>query len=339
MQSQRKTEVVPISATMPEPDRIARAASILRDGRLVAFPTETVYGLGANALDAEAVARIFQAKGRPANNPVIVHVAEPDDVCHVADAWPEIAARLAARFWPGPLTLVLPKSKSVPGIVTAQGATVAVRIPAHPVALALIRAAGVPVAAPSANRSCRLSPTCAEHVWNDLNSRIDMILDAGPTTGGLESTVLDVTSSPPRLLRPGLISPSEIEAVIGPIARSSFVTSVESSLPSPGMMPRHYAPKAGLECANGPGRERVEEWRRQGLRVGWLTFSDQPNPRDPNVLVRIMPLAPAAYGVQLYQVLHALDKALVDRIVVELPPDQDEWLAVRDRLVRASAKG
>ncbi len=197
------TELLAVDPFSPEPERIARAAEVLRRGGLVAFPTETVYGLGANALDPNAVAGIFHAKGRPANNPVIVHVAEARDVLRVVADWPEIAERLAQRFWPGPLTLVLPKRAGVPDVVTAGGPTVAVRVPAHPVALALLRAVGVPIAAPSANRSTQLSPTRAEHVQRGLDGLIDLILDGGPTTGGLESTVLDVTTTPPRLLRPG----------------------------------------------------------------------------------------------------------------------------------------
>src|SRR5437660_12869477 len=177
-----------------EPAAIAEAAAVLRRGGLVAFPTETVYGLGGNALDPAAVARIFAAKGRPATNPVIVHVADAAGVPLVAAAWPDPAARLAARFWPGPLTLVLPRRPEVPDVVTAAGPTVAVRVPAHPVARALLRAAGVPVAAPSANRSSELSPTTAEHVLRGLGGRIDLILDAGPCPGGIESTVLDLTS-------------------------------------------------------------------------------------------------------------------------------------------------
>src|SRR5262249_34135404 len=172
----------------PNAEAITGAARLLRAGGLVAFPTETVYGLGANALDASAVARIFAAKGRPANNPLIVHVAEADEARQVAADWPEAAARLAERFWPGPLTLVLPKRAIVPDAVTANGPTLAVRVPAHPVAQALLRAAGVPVAAPSANRSTELSPTRAEHVLRGLDGRIDVLLDGGPTAGGIEST-------------------------------------------------------------------------------------------------------------------------------------------------------
>ena len=198
---------------------LARAVAALHAGKLVAFPTETVYGLGANALDPDAVRRIFAAKGRPASNPVIVHVASIEQVALIASDWPDDADRLAAAFWPGPLTLVLPRRPEVPDVVTAGGPTVAVRIPSHPVALRLLAMLGLPVAAPSANRSNHLSPTTARHVFDDLNDRIDLILDGGPTSGGIESTVVDVTIRPARLLRPGLIDPAAIERILGPILR------------------------------------------------------------------------------------------------------------------------
>src|SRR5262249_3373424 len=191
----------------------------------------------------------------------------------VAASWSPTASRLAACFWPGPLTLVLPRRGRVPDIVTAGGPTVAVRVPAHPVALALLRAAEGPVAAPSAHPSTERSPTQAAHVLAGLDNRIDLVLDAGPTAGGLESTVLDVTTTPPRLLRPGLVTPGQIEAVIGPIVRPRDAPgTAEASLPSPGMMARHYAPRAIVEVVAGDGRQRVEELCREGVRVGWLTF-------------------------------------------------------------------
>jgi L-threonylcarbamoyladenylate synthase len=333
-----KTEVLPISADRPEPAIIARAAAVLRAGGLVAFPTETVYGLGANARDAAAVAGIFAAKGRPANNPLIVHVPGPERVREVVADWPDAAARLAARFWPGPLTLVLPKHPDVPATVTAGGPTVAVRMPAHPVALALLHAEGVPVAATSANRSTQLSPTQAAHVLRGLDGRIDMVLDAGPTAGGLESTVLDLSTMPPRLLRPGLLAPAALEAVVGPIRRTSQAVTAEGRpLPSPGMMARHYAPRVPLECVEDSGEERVEELRREGLHVGWLTFAAEGGQGQGGITVQLMPRDPAAYAARLYAALHELDAAGVDRIIVELPPDAEEWLAARDRLRRASA--
>jgi L-threonylcarbamoyladenylate synthase len=328
------TTVLVVDANSPQPEAVARAAAVLRAGDLVAFPTETVYGLGANAFDGAAVARLFAAKGRPANNPLIVHVAAVADVRRVAAAWPESADRLSRRFWPGPLTLVLPRGEGVADAVTAGGPTVAVRLPAHPVARALLEAASVPVAAPSANRSSHLSPTRAEHVLRDLQGRIDLVLDGGPCAGGIESTVLDVTTSPPRLLRPGLVSVAELEAVIGPVAPAP--ARPEGPLPAPGMLPRHYAPRTPLETAADGGARRVEELHREGRRVGWVIHRHAEG-LPPGVVVRMLPADPAGYAAQLYAVLHDLDAAGLDRIVVALPPAAPEWQAVRDRLRRASS--
>jgi L-threonylcarbamoyladenylate synthase len=333
-----QTEVLAIDPNAPDRAAIERAAAVLRAGGLVAFPTETVYGLGADALDAAAVERIFAAKGRPAHNPLIVHVAGAAGALAVAGEWPAAAARLAARFWPGPLTLVVPKAAAVPAIVTGGGPTVAVRVPAHPLALALLRAAAVPVAAPSANRSGQLSPTRAEHVLRGLAGRIDLVLDGGPTTGGLESTVLDVTSTPPRLLRPGLIGPAELEAVIGSVTCSHTAASeTVGVLPSPGMLPRHYAPRTPLECVEGSGRDRVQELAAKGRPVGWLTLGPPDGAPPPHTPVVSLPVEPAGYAAGLYAALHALDELGLERIIVALPPDTAPWLAVRDRLRRASA--
>jgi L-threonylcarbamoyladenylate synthase len=300
---------------------IARAADLLRAGRLVAFPTETVYGLGANALDASAVARLFAAKGRPATNPLIVHVASPAEVPAVAAAWPEAAAQLTAAFWPGPLTLVLPKADAVPPAVTAGGPTVAVRCPDHPVALALLRGAGVPVAAPSANRSGELSPTTAAHVVKSLGDRVDAVLDGGPCRRGLESTVLDVTGPVPRVLRPGPITVPMMEAVVGPVA----VGAQPGTARSPGLQLKHYAPRTPVELADT--LIEAEEIRR-ALETAGFRVKLFPVPSQPEI-------ASAA----LYARLHEFDDGQWDRIVVVLPPDTPEWAAVRDRLTRAAAGG
>ena len=215
----RTTTVRRIAHAHPEPAVIAEAAAILRRGGVVAFPTETVYGLGANAMDAAAVQSIFAAKGRPADNPVIVHVADTAAARRLAAHWPDIATLLAEKFWPGSLTLILPKRPEMPEVVTAGGSTVGIRVPAHPIALELLRVAEIPIAAPSANRSTQISPTTAAHVMQSLNGRIDLVLDGGPTTGGLESTVLDLTVDPPRILRPGLVTRQQLQAVIGNVAR------------------------------------------------------------------------------------------------------------------------
>jgi L-threonylcarbamoyladenylate synthase len=335
-----KTEILRLNAYQPEPEPISRAAEVLRKGGLVAFPTETVYGLAANALNEQAVRKIFEAKGRPTVNPIIVHAASAEAARRLAASWPEVAQRLVECFWPGSLTLVVPRRLDIPPAVTAGGPTVGLRVPAHPVALAVIEAAGLPLAAPSANRSNRLSPTLAQHVLQDLDGRIDLVLDAGPAWGGLESTVLDVSVSPPRLLRPGLVTPAEIEAVIGPIVRPQHHTPdglVAAPLPSPGLLPRHYAPRAWLECVAGPAGDHVARLVEQGHRVGWMSFG---GPMLLQGIVGIaheaMPTEAGQYAAKFYTVLHKLDATGVDRIVVELPPETDEWLAVRDRLHRAA---
>jgi L-threonylcarbamoyladenylate synthase len=313
---------------------------MLRGGGLVAFPTETVYGLGANALDQAAVLRIFAAKGRPANNPLIVHIGSVEAGRQLVADWPEVAQRLAERFWPGPLTLILPRRETVPDAVTAGGPTVALRMPAHPVALALLAEAGVPIAAPSANPSSAISPTRAEHVLRGLGGRIDLILDGGPTPGGLESTVLDLTAPVPRLLRPGLVTPAAIEGIIGPIQhhRDQGESRVRSPVLSPGMLPRHYAPRTPLECLAAGAWARLEEWSAQGLRVALVTFAEAPDHAIAGLRVVAIPSDPSAASARLYAVLHDLDQARLDRIAVVLPPDREEWLAVRDRLRRASSE-
>ena len=334
-----QTTIRQVDPEHPEAEAIAQAAERLRQGDLVAFPTETVYGLGANALDTEAVGRIYAAKGRPARNPVIVHVAEVSAVREIVTAWPEAAMRLAEAFWPGPLTLVLPRHPRIPDIVTGGGPTVGVRIPAHPVAQALLRAAGVPVAAPSANRSLQLSPTRAEHVFQSLDGRIPLILDGGATSGGLESTVLDLSGAVPQLLRPGLLRPTEIEAIIGPIRRPGELSapSGDAPLPAPGMLSRHYAPRAPLELT-ADGTTRLRQLLAQGRRVGWLTFEPTPPPL-PGLKALSLSRDPALYANRLYAALHELDAAGVDAILVDIPPVEEAWMAVRDRLERAAVAG
>jgi L-threonylcarbamoyladenylate synthase len=319
---------------LAQPDHtvLREAAAVLRGGGLVAFPTETVYGLGANALDADAAARIFHAKGRPGTNPVIVHVHEVGAVTPLVRQVPGLALRLAERFWPGPLSLVLPRSERVPDVVTASGPTVAVRVPAHPVALALLREVGLPLAAPSANRSTCLSPTRAEHVLRGLDGRIDLVLDAGPTSGGLESTVLDITTTPPRLLRPGLVSPADLEALVGPIERRH--SGAEGGpVRSPGLLERHYAPGTPLLCVY---RQDLEDAATRYGRVGVLAFDE--NIALERAVVELMPPDAASYAVRLYETLHRMDEAKVDHILVELPPEGDEWLAIHDRLRRAQQR-
>jgi L-threonylcarbamoyladenylate synthase len=286
------------------PEAIARAAEMLRAGELVAFPTETVYGLGANALDAGAVQRIYEAKDRPATSPLIVHVDSIEMAQSLAAEWTAQAEALARAHWPGPLTLVVPKRPVVPDIVTAGLATVGLRMPSHPVALELIRAAGVPLAAPSANRFTGLSPTTAEHVRRGLGDRVAMILDGGPCTVGIESTVISLVGPQPVLLRPGMVTVPEALTEPAPASGAAHA--------SPGLHPRHYSPRTPVLIA---GRDEIPPGTR-AIRIN----------------------AAALPASELYATLHQFDDEGYDAIVVELPPDLPEWAGVRDRLIRAATR-
>ena len=331
-----------VDPVRPDPNVIADAAARLRVGELVAFPTETVYGLGANALDAEAVARIFAAKGRPSYNPVIVHVPHTDAARRVVTEWPDAAARLAAAFWPGPLTIVLPKSPDIPETVSAGLGLIGVRVPAHQVALALLRAARVPVAAPSANKSNGLSPTTGEHVARGLADVEGIILDGGPCEVGIESTVIDLTTDIPTLLRPGGVSIAALESVLG-VRPLRAVASAAKDEPrrSPGALERHYAPRATLRLV--PAGDAValstmiDSLRRAGTRIGLLTYSDFDLPFPGDVLLRTLPARAESYANALFATLHDLDAGGVSAIVVEAVPELPIWDAIRDRLKRASS--
>jgi|DewCreStandDraft_1066081.scaffolds.fasta_scaffold00323_28 L-threonylcarbamoyladenylate synthase len=347
-----QTEVLRVHPTRPAAAKIKRAAAVLRQGGLVAFPTETVYGLGANALDEKAVARIFAAKGRPAYDPLIVHLATPEELPRVVREVPELAWTLARAFWPGPLTLVLPKAPNVPPNVTAGRHTVAVRVPSHPVAAALLRAADLPVAAPSANRFGHTSPTTAAHVLEDLNGRVDLVLDAGPTPVGVESTVLDLTAEEPTVLRPGGVSIEALAAVLGRPPRLAHPTVVEGAevpaegLASPGMLAKHYAPHAELWLLLGPQEAVLAEMRRRvlelacaGRRVGLLVADeDRARLEDvPAVLVSVGSVRrPAVIARRLYTALRELDRRAVEVILARDFGSAGLALAVRDRLLRAS---
>jgi len=314
----------------PEAGSIAVAAEALRRGELVAFPTETVYGLGALALDEQAVARIFAAKGRPADNPLIAHVSGTPAARELASRWPELADRLAERFWPGPLTLVVPRAPHLPGILTAGLDTVAVRVPAHPVAAALLVAVGAPVAAPSANRSTRVSPTTAAHVTDSLGDVVSVVLDAGAVALGIESAVVDVSGPVPLLLRPGSITRAQIEEVTGPLGEAS----AGGPRRSPGQHARHYAPRARLRLVASPGEASeaaIAEERAGGrpvvLAVGWAL---------PGVPLRRLPGSPSGYARALYATLHELDALGHTTVLVEPPPSDPAWEGVRDRLRRAA---
>ena len=305
---------------------VRRAADLIRAGGLVAFPTETVYGLGANALDAAAVARIYEVKARPKGSPLIVHVDSIKMARGLAAAWPPEADKLGRRYWPGPLTLVLPKRPEIPDIVTAGLGTVGIRVPSHPLALALIREAGVPIAAPSANPFSRLSPTTAEHVSEMLGDRVDMVLDGGPAKVGIESTVLSLAGPAPRLLRPGAISRAEIEALIGPVVLAGRIEDEGSAHASPGRHARHYSPRTPLLLVAGGVLPRSGRGAYLWIR----------NPAAADSCIH-MPDDASAYASVLYDTLHREDVKGWDWIAVEIPPDSPDWLGVRDRLGRASA--
>lgn len=315
---------------------ISEAAAILASGGLVAFPTETVYGLGADGLNPEAVARIYAAKGRPATNPVILHVADADGAKALVSRWPAEAQALVERFWPGPLTLVLRASAAVPFIVRAGGPSVALRCPAHPVALALIRAVGKPLAAPSANRSQHLSPTRADHVASSLGDAVTLILDGGPTEAGLESTILDLSGERPRILRPGPISPAELVAILGPVELWEGAVQRGEIQAAPGMSERHYAPRARLELV-APGSGLGAGLSALSGRVAYVGLGSLPDLPE-GVHGVLLPLDAEIVGNRLYALLHDLDDAGFERILVERPPAGEAWLAVLDRLRRASAK-
>jgi len=301
-----------MKVTFPTKEQIREAAERLRGGELVAFPTETVYGLGAHALDARAVERIFEAKGRPRTSPLIVHVASVAAARELASEWPDAAQALALKFWPGPLTLVLPKRAIVPDVVTAGFGTVGIRVPRHPVALELIREAGIPVAAPSANLFMRLSPTAREHV----SLAGVMVLEGGDSEVGIESTVVSLAGAA-RLLRPGAVSRDELEEVIGPVA---FGDAQKGE--APGLHPRHYQPRtplvwAAADLPSGPGAYLFRERERAAARVVH------------------MPSDPAAYAAHLYRTLHELDHHGLQWIALERLPHEAAWTAVQDRLDRA----
>jgi L-threonylcarbamoyladenylate synthase len=341
------TRVLTLEAAQPDHNAIAEAAAALRAGGLVAFPTETVYGLGANGLDVRAVERIFAAKGRPANDPLILHLGAAAQMALVALDVPPLAQTLAAAFWPGPLTLVLRRAPIVPLHVTAGRETVAVRVPAHPVALALIAAAGVPVAAPSANLFSRPSPTTAADVLEDLDGRIDLLLDGGPTLIGVESTVLDLTTPAPTLLRPGGTPLEAIEAQIGPVLLPGEATiGDDAPAPAPGMLLKHYSPRACLVYVVGPAhaldralRQEVVALVGAGQRVG-LLLPDEQLAALGDVGLPAVSLGPradlAGVAQRLFHALRALDRQGLDAIVTCGYGEHGLGRALHDRLYRAA---
>jgi L-threonylcarbamoyladenylate synthase len=329
---------------------VRQAVELLRAGEVVALPTETVYGLAANALDEKAVSKIFQIKGRPANNPIIVHVASVEMAKRCAANWPASADKLTKAFWPGPLTLVLPRVKEIPDIVTAGGATVGIRWPSHPFIQAVIRECGFPLAAPSANLSSRVSPTNAGHVHKQLGGKISLIVDGGQSQVGIESTVLDLTVSPPQILRPGMIHAESLAAVCGEAQSPPVFAALrrgkklkvqgQNTLRSPGLLAKHYSPKAKLV---------VLHWRDEtDLSSQLSAFNFQlstcfviAHTKIPSgehfARVSVIPHDTEAFARAIYAELHRCDEMGAKLVVVEAPPASPEWSGIADRLRRAAA--
>ncbi|MEN3333933.1 MAG: L-threonylcarbamoyladenylate synthase [Blastocatellia bacterium] len=318
-------------------DKLERAASIIRNGGLVAFPTETVYGLGADALNEQAIQKIFVAKGRPADNPLIVHVGHRKDVERVAEEVSDQAWQLIGEFWPGPLTLVLKRKSEVPALVSSGLPTVAVRMPYNGIALSLIRMADTPIAAPSANCSGRPSPTSAAHVLADLDGRIEMILDGGATHIGIESTVLDMTGDVPVILRPGWITEGQIAAVVGAVERA---TSLDELQRSPGTRYRHYSPRARVVLIESGSPASVEQLCKEHLKTATVGFiGHTPLAIDKvNFHAMILQASAADYAGKIYAALRQMDERGAQLVIIEGISEADEGAAVMDRLRRAASE-
>jgi L-threonylcarbamoyladenylate synthase len=321
--------------------QVVEAAALLRENEVVAFPTETVYGLGGNAENDEAVAKIFEAKGRPSDNPLIIHIAHSDQLAGFVESVPEKATQLMDAFWPGPLTIIFQKKQGALSALASAGLeTVAVRIPDHPLALALLEECQLPIAAPSANRSGKPSPTTGQHVLEDLDGKVSGILDGGATGVGVESTVIDCTEEVPVIFRPGGVTREQIEAVVGPVAMDAALTDLTSAPKSPGMKYQHYAPNAPLFLVNG-SREflagLVAEKQAEGLRVGVLTTEEQVGAYAADVVLacgsreQLETVAGA-----LYHTLRAFNDAAVDIIFSEMFPNEGVGQAIMNRLEKAA---
>ncbi len=321
-----------LNPTPVTPQTINQAAELLRQGRLVAFPTETVYGLGADASNPEAVGKIFAAKGRPDDHPLIVHLANVDQVNDWAENISDAVWQLANAFWPGPLTIILNKKPKVPLIVTGGQNTIALRIPANPVALQLLQAFGNGIAAPSANRFGHISPTQAIHVSEELGENVACILDGGPCTVGVESTILDLSDEFPNILRPGRITRSQLKAVL----KTDIKLSTQTKIRAPGMMAVHYAPHTmSLLCQTETMIAMIDDLCAKGKNIGLLVFSQKLASLPCQHLLHL-PEQSENYETALYSSLRELDKLNLDMILIEQPPDTETWAAVNDRLSKAT---
>ena len=344
----KNTLVLKVNPRLPENEKMQIAANFIKEGGLVAFPTETVYGLGANALNAKAVLALFEAKNRPLDNPPIVHVENVAEVYKLAQQVSPKAEKLMKEFWPGPLTLVFKRSAVVPDVTVAGLGTIAIRMPQHKVALALIRESGCPIAAPSANLAGKPSPTSAKHVFEDLNGRIDAILDGGPTRIGVESTVLDLSVDPPMLLRPGGAPFEALKEIVGEVTLHPFVVA-EKELPSekarsPGMKHKHYAPKAQLilvegsiPAVTGKVKELITGFRLEGKKIGVLATDETAEAYKADVVKSLgNRLNLAAVAQNLFRLLREFDTEDVEVIIAEGVPSEGLGLAVMNRLRKAS---
>ena len=329
--------VVEIKKDYPQ---LQKAAKLLRENEAIAFPTETVYGLGANAMNDEAIAKIFEAKGRPSDNPLIVHIGSKSQLKGIVREIPEVAEVLMKHFWPGPLTIILPKKEGISEKVTAGLDTVGVRMPDHPVALALIEEANVPVAAPSANRSGRPSPTLASHVYEDLNGKIAGIVDGGATGVGVESTVIDCTSEVPTILRPGGITKEQLEEVIGTVSLDPALKDEKEKPKAPGMKYTHYAPKAPLSIVEGSRdfiQQLVDQKKDEGYTVGVLTTEEYQHEYKADVVLSCGVRSDlASVATKLYDVLRTFDASKVDVIFSESFPNEGIGNAIMNRLTKAA---
>lgn len=335
-------EVIPTHTPELFQKAVRRAAKLLRAGEVVALPTETVYGLAANALNEKAVAKIFQIKGRPAGNPIIIHVAGNEMAKGCVENFPALAEKLSKAFWPGPLTIILPRAEKIPHNVTAGGTTVGVRWPSHPFIQAVIHECDFPLAAPSANLSNRVSPTNAAHVRAQLAGKISLIVDGGQSQVGIESTVLDLSVSPPRILRPGMIHAESLAAVIGKIqnSNSKIENNPEAILRSPGSLKKHYSPKARLLVLSWCDDDDLQTQIRNSqftIRNCFVIAHEKIPVGDHFADVSVMPHDAEAFARAFFAELHRCDEAGADLIVVEAPPELPEWSGIADRLRRAAA--
>ncbi|HXB61172.1 MAG TPA: L-threonylcarbamoyladenylate synthase [Candidatus Acidoferrales bacterium] len=333
------TEILPAHTPELFQKAVRRAAELLRAGQVIALPTETVYGLAANALDAQAVAKIFEIKARPSANPVIVHVADLPMAKRCARDFPPLAEQLAKAFWPGPLTLVLPRAEAIPKIVTAGGETVGIRWPSHPLIQAVIRECGFPLAAPSANLSNQISPTNAAHVQKQLHGKVPVIVDGGQSAVGIESSVLDLTVTPPQILRPGMIHAESFAAAGMPVVAHGLPSGT-GAFKSPGQLKKHYSPKAKLLVLNWSSEDELKskiqnlKFKTQNCHV--IAYAGIPS-GGPFAHVSVIPHDAEAFARAIYAELHRCDEEGAQVIVVEAPPVAPEWSGIADRLRRAAA--